>query len=306
MMDIVKSKNPKLFAGHMRYTIFFVMKNPDRHSNEDLKLIFRGGSEVVSSASYAGMIVDFILAFGFPLVLLILFNKKGVLSWKPLTIGIFVFIIFSQVLEKLLHALMIAPGGTTLKFTPSPWAFAIYAALAAGVFEEIGRYIGLKWFFKEKPRYGDGLSLGLGHGGMEAILIGAFSAVYAMIFAHMINTGQLPDLHSQISQARLEDIKAHFIQQGFGTYVIAGVERVVALIIQIFLALVVSLSILRGTFKYVIYAIGLHVVFDFVPALHQAGIVQSLWATETVVILLGIIAAVMIFRLKPAFDSTKS
>jgi uncharacterized membrane protein YhfC len=256
---------------------------------------------VVGQGSFAGMIFEVILSVGFPVVLLIILKKKNLLSWKALGVGILVFIIFSQVLEKLLHAFMISPTGTTLKWTDNPYLFVLYAGLAAGVFEEIGRYLGFKLFLKDKSGYGDGLSLGIGHGGMEAIMVGAFAGIYSIIFAHMINTGSLPDVSAQVSAAQLADIKQHFISQGFGTYFIAGVERVVAVILQIFFSLVVLLSIRRHSFKYVLYAIGLHAVFDFLPAMYQANIIRSTWIIETILIIFGIIAAYMIFRMKSLF-----
>ncbi|HET6871356.1 MAG TPA: YhfC family glutamic-type intramembrane protease, partial [Sporolactobacillaceae bacterium] len=202
------------------------------------------------------------------------------------------------VLEKTLHSIMISPTGISLKWTDNPYIFVLYAGLAAGIFEEVGRYIGFKLFLKDKTRYGDGLSLGIGHGGMEALLVGAFAGIYAIIFAHMINSGTMPDVSSQVSSAQLADIKHHFVSQGFGTYFIAGIERIVAVIIQMFLSLVVLLAIRRDSFKYVLYAIGLHAVFDFVPAMYQATIIRSLWISEVILIIFGIIAAFMIFKMK--------
>lgn len=260
---------------------------------------------MVGQGSFAGMIVEIILSFGFPIVLLIILKKKGLLNWKAFGVGVLVFIIFSQVLEKLLHAIMLAPSGTALKWTDNSYVFVLYAGLAAGVFEEVGRYIGFKWFLKGKKGYGDGLSLGVGHGGMEALLIGAFAGVYSILFAHMINTGTLPDVSGQVTAAQVAEVKQHFISQGFGTYFIAGIERVIAVIIHLFLSLVVLLSIRRNAVKYLLYAIGLHAVFDFVPAMYQAHIISSLWVTETVLIIFGILAAFMIFKMRRLYFEEK-
>lgn len=260
---------------------------------------------MVGQSAFAGMISEVVLSIGFPVVLLIILKKKNLLSWKAVGVGVLVFIIFSQVLEKTLHAIMIAPTGTALKWTDNPYVFVLYAGLAAGIFEEIGRYIGFKWFLKNKHGYGDGLSLGVGHGGMEALMIGAFAGVYSIIFAHMINSGTLPDVSAQVSAAQLADIKKHFISQGFGTYFIAGVERLVAVIIQVFLSLVVLLAVRRHAFKYVLYAIGIHAIFDFLPAMYQANIISSLWVTETILIAFGIIATFMIFKMRNLFFEEK-
>ena len=47
----------------------------------------------------------------------------------------------------------------------------LYGGLMAGVFEETGRYVSFKWFLKKETRIQDGLSYGIGHGGIEAMLI---------------------------------------------------------------------------------------------------------------------------------------
>jgi uncharacterized membrane protein YhfC len=52
-----------------------------------------------------------------------------------------VFILFAQVLEAGVHTLMIDKTTMRLKFTDNPYIFAVYGALMAGVFEEVGRYL---------------------------------------------------------------------------------------------------------------------------------------------------------------------
>ncbi len=83
-------------------------------------------------------------------------GEKGWLSWKAFGVGLLVFVLFSQVLEKVMHMLVIDPSGTSLKGISSVWAFVAYGALAAGVFEEIGRYVGFRFMLKT-----------IGHTGMD-------------------------------------------------------------------------------------------------------------------------------------------
>ena len=255
---------------------------------------------MVTQGAYAGMILEIILSIGFPIALLIIFNKKHLLSWKAFGIGVIVFIIFSRVIEKVLHALVLDPSGTALNFTNNPYVFILYAGLSAGIIEEVGRYIGFK-FLKGQNSYGDGLSLGVGFGGMEALLIGAFAGVYSIFFAHMINSGTLPNISAQISAQQIAEVKQHFISQGFGTYFVVGIERVISVIMNLLLSLVVLLAIKRDTFKYVLYAIVIHAVFRFIPALYQTNIIKSMWITETLLIILGIICAYMIFKMKALY-----
>ncbi len=48
----------------------------------------------------------------------------------------------------------------------------IFLGLSSGVFEEVSRYLTYRFWAKEGRSWGQGLMLGAGHGGMEAIILG--------------------------------------------------------------------------------------------------------------------------------------
>ena len=252
---------------------------------------------MVGQGALTGMVLEIILSVGFPVGLSIYLYMKKKLTWKAFGIGIFIFILFARVLEKLLHTAMVDADGTSLKWTESPWAFVLYGGLAAGIFEEIGRYIGMKWFLKDKQGYWDGLSYGVGHGGIEAILVGGFAGLNAILFAHLINAGTLADVvGSQVTPEKLAEIKEHFLSQGFAVYFMGGIERIVAVILQLVYSLIVLLSIRRHAVKFLFLAIGLHAVIDFIPALYQTGLISSIWVTEAIILAIGIVAAYALFK----------
>ncbi|GGE45326.1 membrane protein [Pullulanibacillus camelliae] len=257
---------------------------------------------MIAKSAYVGMIIQIIISAGVPIALLIYLQIKKALSWKAVGIGILVFIVFSRILETAAHHLFL--NGNTLKWTDSGIAFAIYGGLAAGVFEEIGRYIGFKWLLKGKSHLTDGLSYGIGHGGIESLLIGTFAGVNALIISHLINTGTLASsLGSQFSAEDVQSLKEGFVNQGLGPYILGSIERLMAFILQLFLSLLVLLGVRRHAFKYVLAAIGLHAVFDFFPALYQAHLISSLWIIEAIICLFGIAAALMIYIMRPAFNT---
>ena len=76
----------------------------------------------------------------FPIVLCIVFMKKNRPGFLPLVVGIFIFILFALVLEQLMHYLFMytIPATKTL-LANNVWVYAVYGALAAGIFEEGGR-----------------------------------------------------------------------------------------------------------------------------------------------------------------------
>ncbi|WMJ16592.1 YhfC family intramembrane metalloprotease [Geobacillus proteiniphilus] len=230
-------------------------------------------------------------------------RKKGWLSWKALGVGAVVFLVFSQVLEKALHIAVLEPGRPALKGTDSVWLFVLYAALAAGVFEEIGRYVGFRWLLKQHRGYGDGLSFGLGHGGTEAVLLGVVGAVNVIVLASLIQSGSFDKtIAPSLPAGQAELIKEQVLHTPFAMYVLGGLERLFALTVHVALSLLVLFGVRERQFRYVLYAILIHAAMDVMPALYQAKVVTNVWAVEAVLLIWAVAAVSFIRRMKPAFE----
>ena len=61
---------------------------------------------------------------------------------------------------------------TIAPFLENPYVFAIYGGLTAGIFEELGRFVAFFFLLKKYLDYKDGFAYGIGHGGIESILVG--------------------------------------------------------------------------------------------------------------------------------------
>jgi uncharacterized membrane protein YhfC len=258
---------------------------------------------MISTFTMSGMVIQLLISLLFPIGLLIYLRKKQLFSWKPLGVGVLIFILFSQVLEKALHFIMIDSSGTSLKWTDSVFLFVLYATLAAGIFEEFGRYVGFKWMLKKHREYKDGLSFGLGHGGIEAILIGVFGAINALVLATLINSGVFGQTIANAlpaDQAAL--IKERMLDTRFWEYVMAGFERVFAISIHIALSLLVLLGIRENRFIFVICAILLHALIDVIPALYQIEVVRNIWVIEGLIAIFGITAFIFTMRIRKRFQ----
>ena len=85
------------------------------------------------------MVVAAVISFGAPVVALVVARRRLHVQFRAILVGALVFVVFAGLLEQLAHALAFAtfPG---LRSTPV--AFVLYAALAAGAFEELGRSCG--------------------------------------------------------------------------------------------------------------------------------------------------------------------
>ena len=117
------------------------------------------------------MVVAAVISFGAPIVALVVARRRLHIQFKAVLVGALVFVVFAGLLEQLVHALAFAtfPG---LRSTPV--AFILYAALAAGAFEELGRSCGLMLLLRpEKMDHGllCAIGYGIGHGVIEAIMV---------------------------------------------------------------------------------------------------------------------------------------
>ncbi|MCG3084213.1 YhfC family intramembrane metalloprotease [Anoxybacillus sp. LAT_35] len=250
--------------------------------------------------SLVGASVQLFLSLIVPLALVIYGRKKRWLSWKAFGVGLLIFVLFSQVLEKVVHMLVVDPSGTSLKGINNVWAFVAYGALAAGVFEEMGRYVGFRFMLKNNRTYGDGLSFGLGHGGIEAVLIGGVSAINMMILSHLVQTGQFEQIASSLPATQVEMLKT-MLNQPDWMYVLGGIERTFAIAIHIALSLLVLYGVRKGQFRYVVYAILIHTLIDVVPALYQVKIISNVWVIETIFAFFAIASLVFIRRIAEKF-----
>lgn len=251
----------------------------------------------------AGAVAQVCISLFVPIGLVWYGRKKGWLSWKALGIGALIFLVFSQVLEKALHIAVLEPGRPALKGTDNVWLFVLYAALAAGVFEEIGRYVGFRWLLKQKRAYGDGLSFGLGHGGTEAILLGVFGAVNTMVLMSLIQTGAFDKtIAPSLPAGQAELIKEQVLHTPFALYVAGGLERLLALAVHVALSLLVLLGVRERQFRYVVYAIFIHAAMDVLPALYQAKVITNVWAVEAVLLVWALAAVLFTRRIKRAFE----
>lgn len=114
-------------------------------------------------------------------------RRRSRAPWTPLLVGGLTFFLAVQVLEALFHGLclqFITPVADFLKAHPIVYAF--YGALAAGVFEETGRWVAFRYPLRRYSARETAISYGLGHGGMECLLV---LAVTYILYLAVILTG---------------------------------------------------------------------------------------------------------------------
>ncbi|MFC7394278.1 YhfC family intramembrane metalloprotease [Scopulibacillus cellulosilyticus] len=227
---------------------------------------------MVSQLSMTFMVLTLLISLAIPIVFFIYFFKKYRISWKPLLVGILIFIVFSQVLEKTLHMYILKINHNTAELLKNPYLYALYGGLTAGIFEEIGRFVGFHYLLKKYREWKDGISYGIGHGGIEAILVGVFSSVQTIFISNLINSGSFNQLLNVQGAAKtsLLTLKEQLIDTSSYLYLMGGFERIFSFLIQLGLSILVLYTIRKRRTLFLIYAILIHAFIDFIAALSNA------------------------------------
>ena len=138
---------------------------------------------MVTAASLASMGVSALSTFVLPIIILVVARRRWCCSLWSAAVGALVFVVFALLLEGGLHALVFA----ALPNLPSkPMLYTIYAALAAGVCEELGRVCGfavLQASDRRPDGVGRALGAGIGHGGIEAILLVGVATISHLVIS---------------------------------------------------------------------------------------------------------------------------
>jgi uncharacterized membrane protein YhfC len=245
----------------------------------------------VSVLSIVFMAVSALASTGLPVVLFIVFHKKYGGKFIPLLTGAAAFIIFALLLENSIHSVVLGASG----IRNMPAAYIIYGVLMAGLFEETARFLSFSLLKKKYAGVGTGLSYGAGHGGIEAILLAGIAMTANLVFSLMINAGNAEILTKNPGGESLAQLNTQMGALAAAEpymFLLAGIERVFALGIQIPLSVIVYYSVYAKNKRYLYpLAVVIHALVDVPAMLAQTGIIKQMIIVE---VLAGVSAVLLI------------
>jgi uncharacterized membrane protein YhfC len=250
-----------------------------------------------------GIIAVLVLVIGLGVFL----TRKYNLGWRLYWIGAGLFII-SQILHVPFNFLVDRLFRTGVLATP-PEEYqllfnAVFLGLSAGLFEELVRYAGLRWWAKNARTWAKGLLLGSGWGAIEAIIFYVLVLSLNYIVFLALRT---QDLSSQLSPAQYTQL-----QEGMNLFwsvswydsLLGAVERIFVLPVQIALTILVLQIFTRRQSRWLWFAIAWHALLDAVTVISISKL--SVYATEGLVGIFSIISIGIIFALRQPEPSDSS
>ncbi len=217
-------------------------------------------------------IIALVFVILYPLVLAIVIHRRLQVSWRYFGYGALIFFLFQLITRVPLVLWLQNVLGPQLKASVGlsvVWIIAL--ALTAGLTEEIGRYLGYRWFMKrEEKTWNKAVMYGLGHGGFESIaLVGGLILVTIINVLYLSNTGlaSLPAAQREAVTQQFAAINA----APFWTPLVAAWERLWTVPFHIGASVLVLQVFQRKRLFWLWLAVLLHTVVDVV------GPILNLW-----------------------------
>lgn len=238
----------------------------------------------VPVSSIAAMAVSLAVCVGLPVGLCIFMKKVGKASLKSFFLGCGTFVLFALVLEQILHLVVQAVSGTF--FSEHLIAYAVYGGLAAGLFEETGRYVAMKFFIKGRLSKQEAIMYGVGHGGIEAIFIGGMACLSNLLISVMINSGSMEKL-IPVGDTNVQAVISQLTGLPAWQFLLTGMERCSAVVLHIVLSYLVYLGVKDQKMRFYFLAVAIHFLVD-------ASVVLAVRYIPVLALELGLMAAVLI------------
>lgn len=226
-----------------------------------------------TTESLAAFAAAGLLCTAAPILTLIIIKKKNKdVPIAPFFIGCGVFLVFALVLEQLLHAVMLPLVQDSLLL------YTVYGALAAGIFEETGRFLAYKTVMKKYTDPRASLVYGIGHGGIEAIVLVGISMLSYFVLGIMTNTMGIDEVIKLTADGDMTSVMAVIQQLGvlsrttFGTAMLSVFERIIAVAFHISASVIVfEAARVKGRLWLYPGAVILHALLDVPAVLYQTG-----------------------------------
>ncbi len=242
---------------------------------------------VIGKSAIPSLAITVILMIAIPVIFFICWRKKQKQQTKIgyLIAGAVGFIVSARVLELGVHLVCIVADNPVSRFiNGNTVAFVLYGIIMAGVFEECGRYIVLKYIMKKNRTPENAIMYGIGHGGIEILAVLLPSMILYLVIAVLFSAGNIENALSTLNIA--EDTAAAALPSveaaaafDYAMMAMNVLERLFAMLLHIGLTVVVYYGVCNANKACLPIAILLHMLTDTFPGLYQRTIVP-LWSVE--------------------------
>ncbi len=243
-----------------------------------------------------------IFAIVYPFIVAIIARLRLGVLWRYFWYGTLVFLVF-QLLTRVPAVLALnAAFASQLKASASfRFTWALILSLTAGLFEEVGRYVGYRLFMRrEEKTWSKAVMYGIGHGGIESVVLVGALGLLSLVNIFVTSNSNLNALTTSQHTAVIQQFMT-INAQPIWFPLLGAWERLWTLPVHIALSVMVLQVFRRNKMSWLWLAILAHAIVDFtsVEILQVLGTsTTASLITEGVIALFGIIAIMVIWRLR--------
>jgi uncharacterized membrane protein YhfC len=245
---------------------------------------------VIGKSAVPSLTITVILMIAIPVCFFICWRRKHKeqtkISW--LIAGAAGFVISARILEVGVHYFCIVADNPVSRFiNGNTAAFVLYGITMAGIFEECGRLIILKYILKKDRTRENAVIYGIGHGGIEILTVLLPAMILYLAIAVMFLQGDTEtalktlNITEETAAAALPSVQAAAAFD-YAMMAMNVMERLLAMLIHIGLTVIVYYGVVNAKKFCLPAAILLHMLADTFPALYQRGILPlcavEMWA----------------------------
>ena len=201
---------------------------------------------IVNRGSIVTMCITLFISLVLPILLLIFYARKhkgeGVV--KAWLLGAAGFYVTQLVIRTTILSLLSMTEEFASFIEQNYLIYAVLLGVTAGLFEVVGRFACAKILSKNELTFTKAISSGLGHGGIEAMVLLGITYINNLLYAVMINNGTVETVIAEAETAGVDISQINtFIDTLINTpapmYLLAGYERILSMIAQVGMTLVV-------------------------------------------------------------------
>lgn len=244
-------------------------------------------------------VLSLLVMVGLPVFLAVFVTRYFRVSWWVVLAGVLTFLASQAIHYPAVLGINALFNSGSIPVPTGNWVHVVngvIGGLLAGIAEETARWVGFKLLYKKAERYGSSFALGVGHGGMESILLAVLGTGATLFTVLAYNAG------GQIAKGiSIEEVQYMLYQiDMFWTTpwyngLLPGVERIIALSLQIVLSTMVWRAVVDRSFTWFFLALIYHAVVDAL-AVYLSGIGWSYWAVEGVLAVFLALNIYMLYR----------
>lgn len=246
-------------------------------------------------------IAAIIVEIGLPMLLAVLIIKKFKVSWIVVLTGVLTFIGSQVVHIPLLQlpALLQKLGVPVAQ--PQEWPivwYAVFLGFMAGICEETARWVGYKILKGKASSYKSAFAAGIGHGGVESVIVGVLVLVNLIFFLVFNPEAMLASGEAEGTVQMLISQSAQFWTSPWHLALAGAFERVIAISAHLFMSVLVWKSVQQKSWLWFLAAVAFHALLDFC-AVYFSSFGLTAWQLElsiTIFLVVDVIFLVLFWK----------